>query len=469
MEVCLLLFRSIPLMLLVFIPILTIGLFIAFQFEKQYVASSRILVSPSEEYVFRPQVGESIPNTLPDRDELTTTEIELLVSPVVAERVLEEFGLETLYPKIFEELAETPAEEKYELAQSGLTELQESFAAYSIPKQTVIYSSFKHPDPQLSADVLNTWLATYMEYRSEIFEDRSPESLSTQREQFEVQLQASEEEIRQFLLDNNIGDFGTEKTTAQTLFVSTQEALFENTARQSEIEGEMMRLRQQLQSINPDIDIFTEDSSSESIVELELEREDLLTRYQPTSQVVTDINQRIARAKEYINSSGRPVGTVRRGPNPLYQAVETRFAEVSAEMASRQVQKVELERQFATIEARQRRLARLEPVWQKLIRQRNLLENNARNFATREAEAKSLAEIARLGSDNIRILEPARRPSKGESLKLLVAIASFVLALFSALLVGLGRAMTHKGFSTPGSLERTTGLPVVSTVKSYKN
>ena len=150
--------------------------------------------------------------------------------------------------------------------------------------------------------------------------------------------------------------------------------------------------------------------------------------------MVTDINQRIARAKEYLRSSGRPVGTVRRGPNPLYQAIETRFAEVSAEMASRQVQKVELERQFATIEARQRRLARLEPVWQKLIRQRNLLESNARNFATREAEAKSLAEIARLGSDNIRILEPARRPSQGESLKLLVAIASFGLALFLSLI-----------------------------------
>lgn len=467
-EVCLLLFRSIPLMLCIFLPIFLAGLYLAFQMEKQYVAASRILVSPSEEYVFRPQVGESIPNTLPERDQLTSTEIQILVSPVVAERVMEKIGLETLYPKVFEKLSNATADEKYEIAQEGLLALRENFEAYSIPKQSVIYSSFKHKDPQLSADVVNTWLETYIDYRREIFEDRSPASLGSQREQFEGSLDEAEEELRQFLLTNQIGDFATERTTLQTLFVSAQEALFANTSRQSEIEGEMMRLRQQIQIIDPEIDIFTQDSSSESIVALELEREDLLTRYTPESQAVADINQRIARAKQYVDSAGRPVGTVRRGPNPLFQTVETRLTTLSAEFGSLRIQKIELERQLSTIEARQRRLAKLEPVWQKLVRSRDLLESNARNFATREAEARSLAEIARLDSDNIRILEPARRPAKGESLKAIVAIASFVLALLTAVLIALARIQTRKGFSTPGSLERTIGLPVVATVKSYK-
>ena len=213
-EVCLLLFRSIPLMLCIFLPIFLAGLYLAFQMEKQYVAASRILVSPSEEYVFRPQVGESIPNTLPERDQLTSTEIQILVSPVVAERVMEKIGLETLYPKVFEKLSNATADEKYEIAQEGLLALRENFEAYSIPKQSVIYSSFKHKDPQLSADVVNTWLETYIDYRREIFEDRSPASLGSQREQFEGSLDEAEEELRQFLLTNQIGDFATERTTA---------------------------------------------------------------------------------------------------------------------------------------------------------------------------------------------------------------------------------------------------------------
>jgi len=96
------------------------------------------------------------------------------------------------------------------------------------------------------------------------------------------------------------------------------------------------------------------------------------------------------------------------------------------------------------------------------------LESNARNFATREAEALSLAEISRQGSDSIRVLEPARRPSEGTSLKLLAAIGALVFAFFCALVAGMAWALTRKGFATPSSLERTTGLPVVSAIKRYK-
>lgn len=466
-EVVLLMARSIPLMLLVFLPLAGIGVYAALQLEEEYVASSRVLVSPSDEYVFRPSVGDGVQNTLPDTDQLTQTEIELMLSPVVAERVLEEFGLARLYPKLAKALAEAPADEKYEKSQAGLLALQEHFEAFAAPKQSVIFANFKHPDAQLSSDVLNALLETYLEYRADIFEDKSPGSLSRQTDQFEKELLEIEEEIRQFLLSNNIGDFETERSTTQTLFATTQEMLFANTARQSELDGEIMLLNQQLQRVQPGIDVFTEDTSSQSIVTLELEREELLTRYKPGSQAVRDIDERIARARQYVNSAGRPVGTVRRGPNPLYQSIETRLSEASAQAASLRLQKIELERQAAEVQNRQRRLARLEPKWQELIRMRDLLETNVRNFATREVEARSLAEIAKQGSDNIKILEPARRPAAGESLKLFALIGVILAAAFTALLFGLGAALTRKGFVTPGSLERTLGLPVVSTIKRY--
>lgn len=466
-ELGVLLVRAIPLMLLIFLPLAALGLYGAFQLEKEYVANSRVLISPSDEYVFRPSVGEGIQNALPDTDQLTLTEIELMLSPVVAERVLEQFGLERLYPNEAKALAEAPERDKYEKSQAGLLALRKNFNAYAAPKQSVVFTKFTHPDAQLSADVLNALLTTYLEYRGEIFEDKSPDSLSRQRSQFEDELQDIENEIRQFLLNNNIGDFDTERSTTQTLFATTQEMLFANTARQSELDGQVMLLRQQLQRAQPQIDVFTEDTSSQSIVALELEREELLTRYRPGSQALQDINQRIARAKQYVDSPGRPAGTVRRGPNPLFQSIETRLSEVSAQAASFRLQKIELERQANEIQSRQRRLARLEPQWQELIRTRNLLEENVRNFATREVEARSLAEIAKQGSNNIKILEEARRPSEGKSLKLFAAIGALLAAAFTALLCGLGFALTRKGFATPGSLERTTGLPVVSTIKRY--
>jgi len=456
-------------MLLVFLPIAALGIWGALQLEKSYTAQSRLLVSLSEEYIFRPRVGESIQNNVPELDALTATEIDLMYSPVVLERVINQLGLKQLYPKAAKALAEAPADEKYEKSQAGLLALQDNFSAFAAPKQAVILASFEHPDPALSAEVLNAIVDTYLEYRAEIFEDKSPASLGFQRSQFEDELAQAEEAMSQFLTANNIGDYNTERATTQALFANIEEALFTNSALQSELDGQQALLRQQLSNTVQKLDIFVEDNTAQAIVALELEREELLTRYKPGSQALQDINQRIARAKEYLDNDERPSsGIVRRGPNPLYQNIEARLSQANTQAASLRSQRQELKRQSNEIKSRQNRLTQLEPKWQELLRQRDLLESNARNFATREAEARSLAEIARQGSDNIRVLERARRPSQGNSLKSLAAIGSLVFALFCALVVGLARALTRKGFVTPGSLERTTGLPVVSTVKRYK-
>lgn len=467
-DVALLLVRALPLMLLIFMPLAGLGIWGASQLEKEYTAQSRVMVSLSEEYVFRPRVGEGVQNSAPELDALTATEIDLMQSPVVLERVIEQIGFQRLYPKAAKAFAEASADLKYEKSQAGLVELQENFSAYAAPKQAVILARFKHPDPALSADVLNAILDTYLDYRAEIFEDKSPASLSVQRLQFETDLAEADERIRQFLIANGLSDFATERSTLQTLFANIEEALFTNGARHSELDGQQVLLRQQLLRTEAQIDEYVEDTTAQTLVDLELEREELLTRYTPDSQAMRDINQRIARARQYIGSEGRPRGTVRRGPNPLYQSIETRLSDVSAQAASLRLQRQELERQAAEIKSRQRKLSKLEPRWQELLRNRDLLESNARSFAAREIEARSLAEIARAGSDNIRVLERARRPAKGSSMKLLGAIAAVLFAGFCALMAGLGYALTRKGFATPGSLERTVGLPVVSTVKRYK-
>ena len=82
LEVGLLLIRAIPLMLLVFLPIAAAGLWGAFQLEKEYTAQSRVRVALSEEYIYRPRVGDNLQNVATEIDALTATEINLMYSPV---------------------------------------------------------------------------------------------------------------------------------------------------------------------------------------------------------------------------------------------------------------------------------------------------------------------------------------------------------------------------------------------------
>ena len=72
--------------------------------------------------------------------------------------------------------------------------------------------------------------------------------------------------------------------------------------------------------------------------------------------------------------------------------------------------------------------------------------------------------MAAQASESVKITEPATVPIEGSSLKLPVAILALLFAGFTALLVGIGRALTRQGFATQSSLQRTTGIPVLGSV-----
>ena len=468
LEVGVHLWRNVWLMLLVFLPIFAAGMYFAFAQEDTYYATSRVKVSAGEEYLFRPRVGaDLLNNAVPATEELVQTEIELIQSPDVARRVLAQFGIERLYPKLAEKLAAAAPEDVYELEENALIKLRQNFGAFAAPKKTVIQTNFGHKDAQLAADVLNAFMDEYLFYREGIFSNEDLASYETQRKTFENDLYIAEEEMRLFLAENDIGDFATEASSVQTLFASVEQSLFQNETNQSELEGQLEVLRQQLATTSPEIDVFVEDSSSQALVTLELEREELLSRYTETSEPVQDVNRRIARARQYLEGGAPTSGLVRRGPNPLYQSVETSFASLSAQLSAARQRATVLRRQAAEVQARQRRLTALEPQWQALTRKRDLLDNNVRSFSVRETESRVLTQFDRQDEDNIKILERARRPAKGKSLKLVIAVLSLLFAGFTALCVGLLRALSFRGFVSANSIERTIGVPVVSTIRKY--
>jgi uncharacterized protein involved in exopolysaccharide biosynthesis len=110
-------------------------------------------------------------------------------------------------------------------------------------------------------------------------------------------------------------------------------------------------------------------------------------------------------------------------------------------------------------------LSNLEPRYQELQRQRDLLEQNVRSFSEREVEARTRTEMIQQNVKNIRELERATPPVEGSSLKFPVAVLGILFAAFTALMAGLLRVMTREGFSTGRSIERTLGIPVLANVK----
>ncbi|WP_300380964.1 Wzz/FepE/Etk N-terminal domain-containing protein [Henriciella sp.] len=472
-EIGLQLWRAKWVMLLVFIPIFVLGILAALQMPTTYEANSRLYVRLGDENVYRPRVGTEGAGAMPETEQLIQAEIEVLRSPIVAERALEGFSVARVFPELHEatqeKLAEAPASQHAAIEEKGYEQavaaLREAFETGSAPKTPVIGTALTHKDATLSAELLNAIVAAYLEYRTEVFSSSSSASLAGQREKFEAQLLDVEDDIRAFLKRHDIGDFESERQTAQQLYATINSELLTNQSRASAVEGQLDIYNRQLASMDPQQDLYVEDSSAERLTELQVEREELLSRYTEDSRAVQAVDQRIAQLREYLQSRQGLSGTTRRGPNPVYQEIEQSANNLEAEAQSLALQEDELERQLERVEARLERLNDLAPQWQELQRRKSLMEANVENFSVRELEERALSEISDTSAESVRVLEPARTPIEGSSLKLPIAALAFLFAGFTAFMAGLLRALTRQGFPTARSVERTVGVPVVGSLK----
>lgn len=470
-DMIVLLWRAKWLMIAVFVPIVLAGLFVAIQMPQTYTASSRLLATLDDFYVYRPLAGGEAAGVTLAQEQIIQAELEILRSPIVAERVLDRFPLERLYPDLVRarkralERGEDSAEVvEAEIRGAAVAALQADFGADAAPTTPVISTWYQHKDAETSAEVLNAMIGAYLRYRAELLADSTPESFRSQREAFQDRLNTADGEIRTFLSENNITDFDSERSTIQTLLQSVRADLLTARSAQRAVDGRLAALRTQLADTDESVDLFVEDRTEQSLVELRIERQDLLSRYTPNSQPVQAIDQRIAQIEAFLGDQEGPVGTVRRGPNPVHQSLEQDVATLAGEARSLRAQIAELERQETELVGRQRLFSDVAPEWLALQRQRNLAEQGVVDYATRESEARARSELALKDADNIRVLEPARTPMESDSLRMPVALASGLFAGFTALIAGLIFVFTRRGFPTPGALNRTLGLNVVASV-----
>lgn len=450
----------------VFLPFLLLGLAMPVKYE----ANAGLIVSLGEEQVYRPRVGSEAAGAIPEQESITQAELELLRSSVVADRALDKFSLEQIYPEIAQEraliAAKNPGRDPLiEMRQMAVDTILENYYVGAAPKSNVIRASFKHENSEHSAGILNALIDEYLKYRSEVYVSARSSSFGEQRMRFEADLHRAEDDIREFLEVHKIGDFEAERQAAQSMYSSVTDEAFKVSSRASAVEGQLQTLALQMRETNPLVEIFVEDSTEQTLLNLRIEREQALSRYRPESQVVKAIDKQIEQVQAYLAQQSGSIGTRRTGPNPVYQDMEQRRAGLEAEATSLTNQSLELQQQKAMASSRLRMFSMLLPEWQELQRRRELYESNLSNFAGREIESQALTDIARQEADNIRVIERARPPLQGASLRMLILALGVAFALFTALIIGLLRATTKSGFATARSVERTTGIPVIASVR----
>jgi uncharacterized protein involved in exopolysaccharide biosynthesis len=201
------------------------------------------------------------------------------------------------------------------------------------------------------------------------------------------------------------------------------------------------------------------------VMEKEMERNELLSRYAPTNSRVVDIERELAEAHQLLAKEQAMVAETTTTMNPTYQALEGNLAQATVDAAAQQAHVDALRAQIASTRAALDRLDQVAAENGRLD-QELAAANEAYLTYTRKQEQ------ARLGSAldashivNLAVVEPAvvpDRPARAHGFLLVILAgilslslgiaAAFVLEIFDPTLHGSRDAETASGLPVLGSL-----------------
>src|SRR5262249_37578014 len=142
-------------LLIVFMAIVVPVTVRAFWLRPVYEATSTFMIKFGREYLYRPEVGEGKAmmqqaNYSLMQEPLINSELEILNSQDLKEKVIASLGLENLFPSV----STSPGQDRNPM-DAAVKRFAKQFKAESIKKSTVLRVSFQHNDPSMAAKAVN--------------------------------------------------------------------------------------------------------------------------------------------------------------------------------------------------------------------------------------------------------------------------------------------------------------------------
>lgn len=436
--------------------ICALGLVAALAAPKTYTARSELLVRLGQEYVYQPTAGGAGAGATPDMQTVVNAEMRMIGSGSVVRSAIEAIGLATLYPDI----ANASGSDARKLAAAERAFAQ-NLTIETAPQTPAIGLSFEHKNPEIAARALNALVQQYLTHRRDVLVGGEYEALSSQTTDLSRRAADATGALSAFLTEHQIGDFESELAALAARAGDVETQLLDAQTRRGEAEARAASLRARYQAEPEEIQLYSESDARRELVEAQVERQQLLSRYQEDALPVREVDRRITQLEGFL-AGGDPASLTRRGANPVRQDVASQLFAMEAEARAQRGREQALLRQRQEVRDRLRTMQALEPQFRELQRSRTVIETNVQNFATRAEDARARSQMLGRATDNITPVERAAVPTQGKSLRWPIMIVTLLIAGIVALAAGLSRGLMRRSFPTPSSAARALDAPVLA-------
>jgi uncharacterized protein involved in exopolysaccharide biosynthesis len=437
--------------------LVTVGLVLFL--PSQYESSAKVLVERERADAFlspeRTDAYQPAPAEISEAD--LSSELELMRTDDILRNVVEQTGLAGHNPSRLQ-------------IDKAVAILKARIQIEPVNKSNLIGLTYRSTNPQLSANVLNTLIALYLEKHLDIrrsnheyeFFDRQANLYKEQLANVEKQLSTSSVVAPELTRDQMVDKQADLKAAAA-----------ETQAQIAETEKRIASLKE-LEKNTPER-LVTEKRTSDNpqllqdmkgtLLQLQLQRDQLLAKYQPSYRPVQDINEKIADTQASIaQEESKPLREETTNQNTAYEWIRTERAKSEAELQGL-LGRQSADSSILSSDNQNLHTLNVSAIQQQdLLRQAKTAESNYLLYLQKREEARISEELDARKILNVTVVQSAAVPTIHVHQRTKFALIGLIAALLLSLAVVLVSDFFDPRFRSLHELAATLDVPVLAAI-----
>lgn len=344
----------------------------------------------------------------------------------------------------------------------------------SVKKSNLIELSYTSDDPQLAARVLRAVGEAYMQKHVAVHTPpRQVQFFEEQTEHYKQSLANAENELKQFSQQQDGVSPQTAREITLQKLIEFRSTLQQTRAAMAELEGRIGTLEKQagttperlVTAARQQDDAQVLQGFKNTLMNLEIKRTELLTKYQPTYPLVQEVEKEIADTRNSIAAEeNKPLKEQTTDRNPTYAWINEELARAKSEYSGLQARAAANERIIANYEAEARELE------QKGITEQNLLRNIKTNeesyllYLQKQEQAQMTQALNRTGIINVVVAEEPFVPTIPSNSRWLTLLVGTIVAIAVAFGTVWIKEYLDPSFRTPREVALELSVPVLAAV-----
>lgn len=339
-------------------------------------------------------------------------------------------------------------------------------------KSNVILVSYDARDPKMAEQVLKALSAAYLEKHLELHRSSGEfKFFDQQTDQYKQGLTQAQEKLTDFTKGTGVVSAELERDSALQ-----QANAFDATARQAqttmlETEQRVNALQVELQSIKPRMTTVVRNSDNPQLLQqlkstllnLQLKKTELLTKYEPTYRLVQEVDQQIADANSAISTEvSKPIRDESSDQNPDYQWVQAELTKAQADLSGLKARAGAAAAVAAKYHAQAQSLDQSMVTQQNLSQDAKTQEDNYLLYEHKREEARISNALDQGGILNVALAEQPVAPALPKRSPMSVALLTLLLAGTFSLSTAFVLDFMDPTFRTPDELAGYLGAPVLA-------